>query len=168
MKDKAYLGLGSNLGDSRAILDAACEDLAGEEGLGVLRRSKTRRTAPVGGPHDQPDFWNGVLEIESELAPLDLLRVLHRIERAHGRRRESEERWGARTLDLDLLLYGGVISQSTELELPHPRMLERRFVMEPLAELIPGARLPGLGLSVLEGFERLVLAESNSTHARPR
>jgi 2-amino-4-hydroxy-6-hydroxymethyldihydropteridine diphosphokinase len=132
----AYVGFGSNLGDrEQTILDAAHE-------LGVRRLSTLRETEPwrVAG---QPMYVNAVGELETEEPPRALLERLLAVERAHGRVRN--ERWGPRTLDLDLLLYGRVELDEPGLSVPHPRLHERAFVLEPLAELAPGVNVPGKG-----------------------
>ena len=145
MAVRAYIGLGSNLGDSAAILDSACEALARVPGVRVLRRSANSISAPVGGPAGQRDYLNGVLEVDSELSAESLLRHLQVVELEHGRRREHAVRWGPRTLDLDLLLFGDERRDTPELVLPHPRLEERSFVLNPLVELAPDLILPGSG-----------------------
>jgi 2-amino-4-hydroxy-6-hydroxymethyldihydropteridine diphosphokinase len=133
---RAYVGLGANLGDRERTLRAAAE------ALGALRLSSIRETEPW-GLTDQPRFLNAVAELETELRPRGLLEVLLEGERAHGRVRA--ERWGPRTLDLDLLLYGDEAIDEPGLTLPHPRLHERIFVLEPLAELAPDLNVPGKG-----------------------
>lgn len=137
----AYVGLGSNLGDRRALLDSALAELA------PRRVSSVRETAPW-GREDQPAFLNAVAELETGLAPRPLLDLLLEVERRHGRVRN--ERWGPRTLDLDLLLYGDRVVREPGLEVPHPRLAERRFVLDGLAELNPDLQVPGTGRSVLD------------------
>ncbi|NLF09422.1 MAG: 2-amino-4-hydroxy-6-hydroxymethyldihydropteridine diphosphokinase [Pirellulaceae bacterium] len=127
------IGLGSNQGNRRAILEAAAALLADHPRIEVLAQSSPRETAAVGGPKDQPPFLNGALKLETSLRPRELLDCLQRIEIELGRRRG--ERWGPRTIDLDLLLYGEQTLDSPELTLPHPRMAWRRFVLEPAAEI---------------------------------
>jgi 2-amino-4-hydroxy-6-hydroxymethyldihydropteridine diphosphokinase len=156
---RAYIGLGSNLGDSPAILIEALEDLDTSTGIELKRVSANYRTAPVGGPSDQPDFQNAAAELVTELEPRALLARLHEIERAHGRRRELEQRWGPRTLDLDLLVYGELELTDEELELPHPRLEQRRFVLEPLAEIAPRLVLPCSGRTVSEALAALLRDE---------
>jgi 2-amino-4-hydroxy-6-hydroxymethyldihydropteridine diphosphokinase len=134
----AYIGLGANLGDREANLRAALERLAE---LGPLRVSSFRETDPV-GVIDQPRFVNAVAELETDLSARDLLERLLEIERQLGRVRSREERWGPRTIDLDLLLYGDEVIDEPGLTVPHPRLAERRFVLEPLHELDPGLVLP--------------------------
>lgn len=128
--NRAYIGLGANLGDARATVERAIAALAS---LGtVVRRSSLYRTAPW-GKLDQPDFVNAVVLLETALEPEALLGELQRLEREFGRVRG--ERWGPRMLDLDILTYGDIHLATTELEIPHPRMLERAFVLVPLAEV---------------------------------
>jgi 2-amino-4-hydroxy-6-hydroxymethyldihydropteridine diphosphokinase len=135
----AYVGLGSNLGDRRAVLESALAALA------PRRVSSFKTTAPW-GREDQPAFLNAVAEVETELAPRALLDVLLELERRHGRVRR--EHWGPRTLDLDLLLFGDRIVREPGLEIPHPRLAERRFVLDGLTELCPDLEVPGLGRRV--------------------
>ena len=123
------------------------------EGIAVLAVSSFRETDPV-GKVDQPRFVNAAAELETSLAPGELLDRLLEAERALGRDRAKEERWGPRTLDLDLLLYGDVTIDEPGLEVPHPRLAERAFVLEPLLELDPDLRLPdGRPLRELEASE---------------
>lgn len=146
--DIALVALGSNLGDSAAILASAVEALAALPRTELLAHSTWHRTAPVGGPANQSDYLNGAAELRTALEPLELLRALHGIEADHGRDRGREERWGPRRLDLDLLMIGDECRQGEELRLPHPRMEERAFVLEPLAELRPELVLPSCGRTV--------------------
>ncbi|MDP9303375.1 MAG: 2-amino-4-hydroxy-6-hydroxymethyldihydropteridine diphosphokinase [Actinomycetota bacterium] len=141
---RAFVGLGSNLGDPEELIASALELLAGEEGIEVLAVSILRETDPVGF-EDQPRFLNGAAELATELAPRELLERLLAIERRLGRIRGEGPRFGPRTIDLDLLLYGGETVQEPGLTLPHPRLHERRFVLEPLAELDPALEVPGRG-----------------------
>ena len=150
---KAYVGLGSNLGDRRANLESAVEKLDRSPGVEILRRSSWRETEPVGGPSGQPGYLNGVVEIETTLSPRKLMAKLVEVENALGRVRE--ERWGPRTIDCDLILHGETAVDEPELTVPHPRMRERRFVLEPLDELAPAARDPVTGLTIGELLERL-------------
>lgn len=127
---KAVIALGANIGNPLENLEIAISLL--RESTEVISVSSIYKTAPVGGPA-QPDYLNAVCIIESELPALDLLSLLHGIEKSLGR--ERSERWGPRTIDLDLIQFGGLLSKSTELELPHPRAHERRFVLEPWLEI---------------------------------
>ncbi len=144
-----YLGLGSNIGDRQANLEAA---LAGLPAIGVrvTRASPVYETEPVDFT-DQRWFLNLVVEAETELFPLQLLARLQRIERDLGRVRTVAR--GPRTLDIDILLYGQAVIQRPDLEIPHPRMAERRFVLAPLADLAPDLRHPVTRKTVRELLE---------------
>lgn len=133
---KAVVALGANIGNPREQIDVAIALL--REATEVKAVSSYFVTKPVGGP-EQPDYLNAVCILESELPALDLLAVLQGIERSLGR--EREVRWGPRTIDLDLIQYGSLLSAAAELELPHPRAHERRFVLEPWCEIEPDAIL---------------------------
>jgi 2-amino-4-hydroxy-6-hydroxymethyldihydropteridine diphosphokinase len=135
---RIFVGLGSNLGDRERNLREAVERL---RKIGAVRLSTLRDTDPV-GVADQPNFLNAVAELSSELPARELLDRLLEIERELGRDRTKEERWGPRTIDLDLLLYGDEVIDEPGLTLPHPRLAERRFVLEPLHELAPELVLP--------------------------
>ena len=138
---RAFVGLGSNLGEREATLWQALEGLGATEGIEVVAVSSFRETDPV-GVVDQPRFVNAAAALETSLSPRELLERLLDVERSLGRDRAVEERWGPRTLDLDLLLYGGEAIDEPGLEVPHPRLAERAFVLEPLLELDPDLRLP--------------------------
>src|SRR5262245_15158110 len=140
----AYVGLGSNLGDREGTLRAAVGRLRNLRETRVLRLSTLRRTEPVGYVN-QPRFLNGVVELETDLSARVLLGALLELERAFGRNRAAVPALGPRTLDLDLLLYGQEVIAEPGLEVPHPRLHERRFVLEPLAELDPSLEVPGKG-----------------------
>ena len=127
------IALGSNLGDRRRTLDEAVARLARHPQLRVLATSPWIETAAVGGPPGQGDFLNGAILLETSLPPEAVLAILQEIEAALGRRRE--ERWGPRSIDLDLLLYDQEVRQTPSLVLPHPRMTQRRFVLEPAAAI---------------------------------
>ena len=133
---KAVVALGANIGDPQEQMDVAIAML--KEATQVIAVSSYYATKPVGGP-EQPDYINAVCTLESELPALDLLSLLHGIEKSLGR--ERIERWGPRTIDLDLIQYGALLSKAEELELPHPRAFERRFVLEPWLEIEPDAVL---------------------------
>ena len=147
MPIRAYIGLGSNLAHPRRQLAKAAVRLATTPGVRVLAVSPHYRTAPLGvGP--QPDYVNAVVRIETTLAPRALLARMHAIERRQHRRRDPQTpRNEARTLDLDLLLYGAVRLHTRTLTLPHPRMHERAFVLRPLTDLDRAAAVPGHGLA---------------------
>ena len=140
MTTRAYVGLGSNLGDREATLLRALELLGAEAGVTVTGVSAFRDTEPV-DYLDQPRFLNGVAALETELPARELLDRLLGVERALGRHRDGP-RFGPRTVDLDLLLYGDATIEVPGLSVPHPRLWERRFVLEPLAELDPSLTLP--------------------------
>ena len=140
----AYIGLGSNQGDRRASLEAAVDR------LGPARVSRVIETEPWGRA-DQPKFLNAVAELRTDLEPAPLLDRLLDVERQLGRVRG--ERWGPRTIDLDLLLYDDRVIHSPALDIPHPRLAERRFVLEGLAELCPDRRVPVLEKTVRELLE---------------
>ena len=134
---RAYVGVGANLGDREATIRAAIDALPGIVGV-----SELRETDPV-GIVDQPAFLNGAVALETKLAPRDLLDALLAVERDLGR--ERRERWGPRTIDLDLLLYGDETIDEPGLTVPHPRLHERRFALEPLLDLDPELAIPGRG-----------------------
>lgn len=136
---RAFLGLGSNLGDRLANLRRAVE-LLRERGVSVLRSSRVYETDPVGGP-EQPDYLNAVVEVEVDGTARELLDTCLAVEEEMGRVRD--ERWGPRTIDLDLLTIGEEEIHEPGLQVPHPRMHERAFVLAPLLELTADPRLPG-------------------------
>jgi len=138
---KAYVGLGSNLGDREATIRRAVELLGERPGVEVVAVSTLRDTDPV-GYEDQPRFLNGAVALEVDLPPRALLEELLAVERELGRDRPQETRWGPRTIDLDLLLYGEETVDEPGLTVPHPRLAERQFVLEPLYELAPELTLP--------------------------
>jgi len=140
---RVYVGLGANLGDRERTLRAAVDAIGAEEGIEVVAVSTLRDTDPV-GVGEQPRFLNGVVSLETTLGARDLLDRLLEIERRFGRVRVPGEH-APRTLDLDLLLYGAEELDEPGLRVPHPRLHDRRFVLEPLAELAPGLVVPGRG-----------------------
>lgn len=149
-----HIALGSNLGDRAAHLHAAIAAIAKLPGTTILRISPFLETEPV-GPVSQPLFLNAAAALQTRLSARDLLNHLLAIERSEGRQRQSGQRWGPRTLDLDLLLYGDAIIESPDLTIPHPRLHERMFVLGPLAEISPDVRIPVLNATIRELKERL-------------
>ena len=142
MSKTAFVGIGSNLGDREQNLQQAIELLSKEEGIDVVAVSELRETEPV-GPVAQGPFLNGAVRIETDLDPRELLERLLAIEQRLGRVRS--ERWGPRTIDLDLLVYGNEAVDGPGLTVPHPRLHERRFALEPLSDLAPSLEIPGKG-----------------------
>ena len=138
-----YIGLGSNVGDREQTIRDAVARLDAQDEIELVRISSLRETDPVGYT-DQPRFVNGVAALETDLPPRGLLERMLRIERDLGRTRDGP-RFGPRTIDLDLLLYGDAEVDEPGLQIPHPRMTERSFVLEPLAELDPALEVPGRG-----------------------
>ena len=140
----AYIGLGSNLGERQAILAEALRRIDAAPGTALLQATRPIETDPV-GYEPQPKFLNAVARIATSLSARELLELLLRIERELGRVRGAGPRFGPRTIDLDLLLYGDEVFDEPGLEVPHPRLHERRFVLEPLAQLDPELVVPGRG-----------------------
>jgi len=140
---RAYVGLGSNMGDRERMLWGAIHMLAFNPEVDVAAVSSLRETDPV-GVVDQPRFLNAAVAVDTELGPRALLELLLSVERELGRTRECR-RFGPRTIDLDLLLYGDEVVDEPDLTVPHPRLHERRFALEPLAELDPDLAVPGRG-----------------------
>ena len=147
MPARAYVGLGSNLAHPRRQLAKALARLATTRGVRLLAVSPNYVTAPIGGP-PQSDYVNAVALLSTSLAPHALLERLHALERRQQRRRDARtQRNAPRTLDLDLLLYGARRIDSPRLIVPHPRLHERAFVLRPLIDVAPAARIPGRGLA---------------------
>jgi 2-amino-4-hydroxy-6-hydroxymethyldihydropteridine diphosphokinase len=138
----AYVGLGANLGSREETLRRAIDLLGVADGVEVVAVSRLRETDPV-GVVDQPPFLNGAVEVDTTLTPRELLDLLLEIEQSLGRVRER--RWGPRTVDLDLLVYGDQVVDEPGLRLPHPHLHEREFALEPLADLDPELEIPGRG-----------------------
>jgi 2-amino-4-hydroxy-6-hydroxymethyldihydropteridine diphosphokinase len=146
---RAYVGLGSNQGDSEALLAEAVRRLGDLPDTRLVAVSGLYLTSPIGGP-EQPSFLNMVVALDTSLTPFGLLEASQRIEDLAGRTREV--RWGPRTLDVDILWYHSFEGREESLQVPHPRMEERRFVLEPLAEIAPGLVLPS-GRTVCEALQ---------------
>jgi len=140
----AYIGLGANLGERERTIAAALRRIDEDERTSLLRSTVPIETDPVGYT-DQPRFFNAAASLATTRSPRELLDLLLEIERDLGRVRGEGPRYGPRTIDLDLLLYGDETIDEDVLEVPHPRLHERRFVLEPLAELDPGLVVPGRG-----------------------
>ena len=171
----AFVGLGANVGDRLATLEATVESIDEIDDVQVLDTSGIYETAPVGGP-DQEPYLNAVVRTSTTLTPHDLLRELQLLEAAFGRDRSREERWGPRTLDLDILLYGELVLDSPDLVVPHPRLHERAFALIPLLEVHPGGRMPDgrsisqliAALAPVEGVDLYVRLEREDHHpSRP-
>ena len=159
---RAVIAYGANRGDREATIDAAARELAETDGIELVGVSPVYESAAIkldGVDHDAPGYLNGVLLVETSLEPLALLDVLQRIELEHGRVRE--ERWGDRTLDLDLIDYGRLELHDERLELPHPRAWQRAFVLAPWHDVEPEASVPGHG-----PVARLLAEASDEVHRR--
>lgn len=150
----AYIGLGSNLEDPAAQIAAAIDLLAALPDSTLRAVSRFYRNPPM-GPQDQPDYVNAVVALDTRLTPRALLDKMQAVERAQGRER-SALRWGPRTIDLDLLVYGDVVLDEDHLQVPHPGIAERAFVLVPLAEIAPQLAIPGHGAlsSLLAAIDR--------------
>jgi len=144
MAVRTYIGLGGNIGSVSETLTSALQTIAGLPGTRVVNCSGLY-ASPAWGGVPQPDYLNAVVAIDTELSAADLLRALLEIERQHGRNRDVGERWGPRTLDCDILLYGMMEIDADDLQIPHPRLTERAFVVLPLYELCENLTIPGKG-----------------------
>ncbi len=156
---RCFVALGSNLGDRAEHLAAALAALGRSPGVRLLAAADPVETEPVGGPPGQGRYLNTVAQLETTLSARDLLERMQAIERGAGRERAREGHHGPRTLDLDLLIFGDERVEEPGLIVPHPRLEERIFVLQPLAQLAPERRLPSCRLSVRERLDQL-LAES--------
>ena len=150
----AYIGLGSNLGDRRAILQKALQYLEEENNLEVRQVSDWYATAPIGGPRGQAEYLNGVAEVVTSLLPEELLDRLLAVEQRLGRKRR--QRWGPRCIDLDLLLYGQQVVKGEHLEVPHKLMHQREFVLRGLAEIAPEVKHPLLGMTAMQLWQKVL------------
>lgn len=157
---QALIALGGNVGDVRATFPKAISNILGMAQAELLARSSDYRTPPWGEEAQQP-FINACVEVETSLDPHALLFTLHKIEKRFGRDRAKEQRWGPRTLDLDLLAYDDAVINQPDLTLPHPRLFERAFVLVPLSEIAPDRVIAGRSVASAlaqlstEGIERL-------------
>ena len=157
MEERAYIGLGSNLGDRELKLLMAVAELGKLPGTKVTALSSFYETEPVGGV-PQENFYNAVARISTTLAPLELLDALKRIE-VNVFHRVDSGHWGPRSMDLDILLYGEVVLESDRLTIPHPRLAERRFVLQPLSDIAPKLVHPVLGVSISHLLATLTTTE---------
>ena len=151
---RVFIGIGSNEGDRLAMISHAVQRLGSHHGIQVVRMAMIYETEPVGVP-DQSDFLNTVMEVETTFSPHELLTIMKSLERHLGRL-SSSPRWGPRPIDLDLLLYDDLVIQDPDLTIPHARMHQRRFVLEPLAQLAPEIVHPVLGHTIEALLEHLV------------
>jgi 2-amino-4-hydroxy-6-hydroxymethyldihydropteridine diphosphokinase len=159
---RAYVALGSNVGDREANMKRAVEELGRREGVRVAEVSSFLETDPVGGPEGQGRYLNAAVALETTLAPKELLAACMEVERALGRTRGPDDaRWGPRRMDVDILLYGDEIVHEADLRIPHPRMHERMFVLAPLAEIAPDARHPVLMMTVDELLDGIEMARGS-------
>lgn len=160
--ERAFVAVGANVGPRRATIEWAVRALDAAEGVRVVARSPLVATDPVGGPPGQPRFLNGAIEVATTRTPHDLLALLLELETRAGRRRARARTNGPRTLDLDLLVHGDARACDARLELPHPRMAHRAFVLAPLAHLAPDLVLAN-GRTVREQLQRLARDEADAT-----
>lgn len=158
---RCLIAVGSNLGDRIANVRAAVSGLDATDGVEIVAFSKLYETAPVGGPDDQGPFYNGALLLDSTLSAADLLALLHRLEADRERRRVVH--WGPRTLDLDLLVFGDLVSDDPVLQVPHPRQHLRRFVLVPVCDVAPELVHPRLGRTMADLLAELPVEPGDLT-----
>ena len=156
---QVYLSVGSNLGEREKTIQAAIEELAANPDIRGVKASSLLETEPYGGVAKE-SFINAAISLQTMLPPLELLDLLHEIEKKHGRNREKELRWGSRTLDLDILFYDKLVYEDERLLLPHIDMENRAFVLEPLREIAPSFRHPILGRTITQLLEDLKKREA--------
>ncbi len=155
MTTQAYIALGSNLGDRSVNIQSALQQLTLEKGVSLLRVSPVYQTKAIGFTEDVPPFYNGAAEIEVGCSAQELLDILMRIENQMGRTREASQGYLSRTIDLDILLFDEKIIDQPNLQIPHPRMLQRWFVLKPLVDLNPELVIPGNVITAAEALAQL-------------
>jgi 2-amino-4-hydroxy-6-hydroxymethyldihydropteridine diphosphokinase len=166
MPTRAYIALGSNVGDRHATIVSAARALQDTDGIDITAMSSIIETPPVGETR-QGCYLNAVIELDTTLPPRPLLSRCLQIEADHGRDRTRERRWGPRPLDLDVLLWGDTVIDEPGLSIPHPRMYERLFVLGPLAEIAPALIHPVLGRSIQSLRESLTVTATAGAAAQP-
>jgi 2-amino-4-hydroxy-6-hydroxymethyldihydropteridine diphosphokinase len=154
MSVTAYLSLGSNLGSRLRNIICAIRLLSSAPMTRLIACSEIHQTAPQGGPKHQPDFFNACIAIRTRIPPHKLLKYTQTLERLLGRKRKK--RWGPRTLDIDILLYGRAVLQKPDIRIPHPRMHIRRFVLEPLCEFASNLRHPEIRLTIAQLLQSII------------